>query len=287
MLHIENRLWNIINDAPRPSIFKTFIYIALNQPDESIRGFIIDKIQLSGVLNLSQPTLFRDLKFLRDNLLIHELKLLDTVEPVTKFSPEEEKLPKINFGGSISEIVRGFASFSSRIKMYFLFKGYDDDTYFVVDDRADSYYAVYAVKEVHFDKMNPVHYACDSKLAKSAILKLDSNNDKFLYYYDEHLNRYRFFYETGDFARENNIMCRQIPIDSKFLHKLGLMSYQFESIGLLDDIRYDNFRDMREAWQKVGVDFTPDIWMGCTYKINGKKVVDYDAKKHAERQIKK
>lgn len=80
MLHIENRLWNILNDAPRPSIFKTFLYIALNQPDEGIRGFIIDKIQLAGVLNLSQPTLFRDLKFLRDNLLIHELKLLESVD---------------------------------------------------------------------------------------------------------------------------------------------------------------------------------------------------------------
>ena len=80
MLHIENRLWNILNDAPRPSIFKTFLYIALNQPDEGIRGFVIDKIQLAGVLNLSQPTLFRDLKFLRDNLLIHELKLLESVD---------------------------------------------------------------------------------------------------------------------------------------------------------------------------------------------------------------
>lgn len=80
MLYIENRLWNILNDAPRPSIFKTFLYIALNQPDEGIRGFIIDKIQLAGVLNLSQPTLFRDLKFLRDNLLIHELKLLESVD---------------------------------------------------------------------------------------------------------------------------------------------------------------------------------------------------------------
>ncbi len=77
MLHIENRLWNILNDAPRPSIFKTFLYLALNQPDEGVRGFIIDKIQLAGVLNLSQPTLFRDLKWLKNNLLVHELKLLE------------------------------------------------------------------------------------------------------------------------------------------------------------------------------------------------------------------
>jgi len=80
LLHIENRLWNILNDAPRPSIFKTFLYIALNQPDEGIRGFIIDKIQLAGVLNLSQPTLFRDLKWLKDNLLVHELKLIENTD---------------------------------------------------------------------------------------------------------------------------------------------------------------------------------------------------------------
>lgn len=80
MLHIENRLWNILIDAPRPSIFKTFLYIALNQPDEGIRGFIIEKSTLAFNLGLSQPTLFRDLKFLRDNLLIHELKLLDSVD---------------------------------------------------------------------------------------------------------------------------------------------------------------------------------------------------------------
>ena len=80
MLHIENRLWNILNDAPRPSIFKTFLYIALNQPNEGIRGFIIDKIQLAINLNLSQPTLFRDLKWLKDNLLVHELKLIENTD---------------------------------------------------------------------------------------------------------------------------------------------------------------------------------------------------------------
>lgn len=80
MLHIENRLWNILIDAPRPSIFKTFLYIALNQPDDGIHGFVIDKIQLAINLNLSQPTLFRDLKWLKDNLLIQELKLLESAD---------------------------------------------------------------------------------------------------------------------------------------------------------------------------------------------------------------
>lgn len=80
MLNIENRLWNILNDAPRPSIFKTFLYIALNQPDDGIRGFIIEKSTLAFNLRLSQPTLFRDLKWLKDNLLVHELKLIENTD---------------------------------------------------------------------------------------------------------------------------------------------------------------------------------------------------------------
>ena len=77
MIHIENRLWKILNEAPRPSIFKTFLYIALNQPDDGIRGFIIEKSTLAFNLSMSRPTIFRDLKWLRDNLLIHELKLVE------------------------------------------------------------------------------------------------------------------------------------------------------------------------------------------------------------------
>ena len=77
LIHIENRVWKLLLDAPRPSIFKTFLYIALNQPDEGIRGFIIEKPTLAFNLDMSQPTIFRDLKFLKDNLLIHELKLVE------------------------------------------------------------------------------------------------------------------------------------------------------------------------------------------------------------------
>lgn len=80
MIHIDDSIWKLLNDAPRPSIFKTFLYIALNQPDESIRGFISDKIQLAYNLNMSQPTIFRDLKWLKDNLLIQELKLLEVFD---------------------------------------------------------------------------------------------------------------------------------------------------------------------------------------------------------------
>ena len=77
MIHVENRVWKLLLDAPRPSIFKTFLYIALNQPDDGIRGFIIEKSTLAFNLGMSQPTIFRDLKFLKDNLLIYELKLAE------------------------------------------------------------------------------------------------------------------------------------------------------------------------------------------------------------------
>lgn len=77
MIHIENRVWKLLLDAPRPSIFKTFLYIALNQPDDGLRGFIIEKSTLAFNLGMSQPTIFRDLKFLKDNLLIYELKLAE------------------------------------------------------------------------------------------------------------------------------------------------------------------------------------------------------------------
>lgn len=77
MIYIENRVWKLLLDAPRASIFKTFLYIALNQPDDGIRGFIIEKSALAFNLGMSRPTIFRDLKFLKDNLLIHELKLVE------------------------------------------------------------------------------------------------------------------------------------------------------------------------------------------------------------------
>ena len=56
---------------------KTFLYIALNQPDDGIRGFRTTKIQIAVDLNLSQPTIFRDLKWLEDNLLVQELKMAE------------------------------------------------------------------------------------------------------------------------------------------------------------------------------------------------------------------
>ena len=77
MISIDKTILKLLNAAPRHSIFKTFLYIALNQPDDGIRGFRTTKIQIAVDLNLSQPTIFRDLKWLEDNLLVQELKMAE------------------------------------------------------------------------------------------------------------------------------------------------------------------------------------------------------------------
>ena len=77
MIHIENRVWNLLKDAHSANTIKIFFYIALNQPDEGIYGYRTTKIQLAVDLNLKPAMIFRSLKFLKDNLLIQELKLAE------------------------------------------------------------------------------------------------------------------------------------------------------------------------------------------------------------------
>lgn len=77
MISVDKSVWNLLNDAPHSSIFKIFLYIAINQPDEGISGFRTTKIQLEIDLNLKQAMIFRSLKWLKENLLIQELKLAD------------------------------------------------------------------------------------------------------------------------------------------------------------------------------------------------------------------
>ena len=80
MIHIDKNVWNLFKDAPRPSVFEIFFYIALNQPQDGINGFQTTKIQLQFDLNSSQTSIFRDLKWLKDNSLIQELKLVDNFD---------------------------------------------------------------------------------------------------------------------------------------------------------------------------------------------------------------
>ena len=76
MISIDKDVFNLLNDAPYHSAIKIFLYIALNQPDEGVHGLRITKEQLANSLNLKRSVIFRDLKWLKDNLLLQEIKFI-------------------------------------------------------------------------------------------------------------------------------------------------------------------------------------------------------------------
>ena len=80
MISIDKNVLNLLKDAPRPSIIKIFFFIALNQPEDGVRGFITTKQQLASDLNLKQTVIFTSLRWLESNVLIQELKQVDDVE---------------------------------------------------------------------------------------------------------------------------------------------------------------------------------------------------------------
>ena len=77
MISVDKNVFNTLNDAPYHSTVKVFFFIALNQPQEGVHGLKTTKEELAGTLNLSKTYIFRDLKWLKDNLLIQELKFVD------------------------------------------------------------------------------------------------------------------------------------------------------------------------------------------------------------------
>ena len=77
MIHIDKSVFNLLNNAPTALTIKIFFYIALNQPDEGIRGLRYTKIQLAIDLNLNIRSIFNALHWLEDNLLVQELKLAE------------------------------------------------------------------------------------------------------------------------------------------------------------------------------------------------------------------
>ena len=77
MISIDKSVLKLLDDAPNPSVYKIFLFIALNQPDEGIYGFRFTKDDLIAHLNSSKTSIFRDLKWLKDNLLVQELKLAE------------------------------------------------------------------------------------------------------------------------------------------------------------------------------------------------------------------
>ena len=71
------RTLRLFNDAPNPHIIKIFFYILIHQPLDGSRGFKINKQQLQFDLKLSRTNFFTSMHWLKDNLFIQELKMLE------------------------------------------------------------------------------------------------------------------------------------------------------------------------------------------------------------------
>ena len=80
MFFNDEKLIQLLKDAPNGSELKIFFYIALNQPLDGIRGFQTTKLQLQIDLNLKQSTIFAALNWLEENILINEIKQVETVD---------------------------------------------------------------------------------------------------------------------------------------------------------------------------------------------------------------
>lgn len=77
MIFDDERTLRTINDAPNAHILKIFFYLAFHQPQEGIRGYISTKPQLAYDLKLRRTVFFESLHWLKDNLVVNELKFID------------------------------------------------------------------------------------------------------------------------------------------------------------------------------------------------------------------
>ena len=71
------RTLRTINDAPDDHIIKIFFYLAFHQPEDGTRGYVIDKTQLQFDLKLGRTNFLVALRWLKENTVVNELKLLE------------------------------------------------------------------------------------------------------------------------------------------------------------------------------------------------------------------
>ena len=76
MIFDDIRTLRTINDAPNPNILKIFFYLAFHQPQDGITGYKIEKSQLQYDLKLTRTVFFDSLRWLKENLVVNELKLV-------------------------------------------------------------------------------------------------------------------------------------------------------------------------------------------------------------------
>ena len=75
MIFDDRRTLRTIEDAPDDHIIKIFFYLAFHQPQDGIRGYSIEKSALAYELKLGRATFFNCLRWLKENLVVNELKL--------------------------------------------------------------------------------------------------------------------------------------------------------------------------------------------------------------------
>ena len=76
MFFDDRRTLRTINDAPNPNCIKFFFYLAFHQPNDGIRGYLIEKSALAYELKLGKSTFFNALHWLKENTVVNELKLV-------------------------------------------------------------------------------------------------------------------------------------------------------------------------------------------------------------------
>ena len=76
MIFDDIRTLEKINEAPNPNILKIFFYLAFHQPQDGITGYRIEKSQLQYDLKLGKTVFFDSLQWLKENLVVNELKLV-------------------------------------------------------------------------------------------------------------------------------------------------------------------------------------------------------------------
>lgn len=77
MIFDDRRTLRTINDAPDDHIIKIFFYLAFHQPQDGIRGYVIDRTQLQYDLKLGRTNFLVALRWLKENTVVNELKLLE------------------------------------------------------------------------------------------------------------------------------------------------------------------------------------------------------------------
>ena len=102
MIFDDRRTLRTIEDAPDDHIIKIFFYLAFHQPQDGIRGYQIDKTQLQFDLKLGRTNFLVALRWLKENTIVNELKLLEAsdfmVNPyiVMNNSNREERIAEWN-----------------------------------------------------------------------------------------------------------------------------------------------------------------------------------------------